>query len=228
MTDSLAQSLGAGNSSAQWATDFLSGLGAPTTPQNVQFVESWMQGESGHGGGQFNPLNSTQGAVGATNLNSVGVKNYVSYQQGIQASVATFTQTQWASLLNALKANDQGAAVAALESEYASWGGSINLAPTQGVQGSGDASGSTSVDSSGNSSSSSDFYGCPEGKIWDGPSIGGQRIYLTKCQGRAILGGVSLVGGAFLMVVGLGFVAIGGKTGRAITGAVGTAAAVGA
>lgn len=86
MTRSLEQSLG-GRSPDQWALDFLAAARFPATPANVQAVVSWEYAESGAGGGMFNPLNTTQGGYpGETDFNSVGVKNYVRYQDGIDAN----------------------------------------------------------------------------------------------------------------------------------------------
>ena len=41
MTSSLAQSLGPGHTASEWAQDFLRGIGAPTSQQNVDAVVSW-------------------------------------------------------------------------------------------------------------------------------------------------------------------------------------------
>lgn len=86
MTRSLQESLG-GRSPDQWALDFLARAGFPATPANVQAVVSWEYAESGAGGGMFNPLNTTQGGyAGETDFNSVGVKNYARYEDGIAAN----------------------------------------------------------------------------------------------------------------------------------------------
>lgn len=86
MTSSLAESL-QGHSPDQWALDFLAAAQFPPTPENVRAVVSWEYAESGAGGGLFNPLNTTQGGYpGETNYNSVGVKNYRQYEDGIAAN----------------------------------------------------------------------------------------------------------------------------------------------
>lgn len=86
MTRSLAESLN-GHSPDQWALDFLDAAGFVPTPENVRAVVSWEYAESGAGGGMFNPLNTTQsGYAGSTNYNSVGVKNYARYGDGIAAN----------------------------------------------------------------------------------------------------------------------------------------------
>lgn len=85
MTHSLAESLG-GGSPVAWATDWLNVAGFPATPENIAVVYSWEWAESGGGGGMWNPLNTTQPWPGATNANSVGVKNYLSRLDGLRAN----------------------------------------------------------------------------------------------------------------------------------------------
>lgn len=86
MTRSLAESLH-GVLPDVWARDFLQAAAFPTTSENVRAVVSWEYAESGGGGGDYNPLNTTQGGyAGETNFNTVGVKNYVRYEDGIAAN----------------------------------------------------------------------------------------------------------------------------------------------
>src|SRR5207342_507768 len=76
----------AGVDSVQWARDFLTKVGMPITSENVRAVSAWEQAEGTKA--SFNPLATTQsGFAGETRFNSVGVKNYVSYQDGIDANV---------------------------------------------------------------------------------------------------------------------------------------------
>lgn len=86
MTRSLADSL-AGHSPDAWALDFLAAARFAATPSNVRAVVSWEYAESGAGGGMYNPLNTTQGGYpGESDYNSVGVKNYARYVDGIAAN----------------------------------------------------------------------------------------------------------------------------------------------
>lgn len=86
MTHSLAESLD-GRSPDRWALDFLAMAGFPPTPENVRAVVSWEYAESSGGGGMYNPLNTTQGGYfGETDFNSVGVKNYRQYNDGLAAN----------------------------------------------------------------------------------------------------------------------------------------------
>ena len=93
----------------QWATDLLKRLGMPTTSENVRAMTAWAQAEGT--GASFNPLATTQGAAGASNFNSVGVKNYVSYDQGLQATVQTLTNGRYENILSALRAGTNADAV---------------------------------------------------------------------------------------------------------------------
>lgn len=63
-------------------------LDIPFTVHNRIALATWMQTEGGDA--WFNPLNTTQDMPGATAYNWVGVKNYVSAEQGIDATVKTF------------------------------------------------------------------------------------------------------------------------------------------
>lgn len=85
-------------------TDFanllLGALGAPDTKQNVQNIVAWENVEGGAGPefgnplntASFNPLNTSMPEPGSSNFNggnASGVQAYSSWQQGIDATVAT-------------------------------------------------------------------------------------------------------------------------------------------
>lgn len=74
------------------------------------FVVAWMQEEGGDyqgskNGAKWNPLNTTQNWPGATNYNSAGVKNYLSYMDGIQATAAVLNNGLYNPLYLALANN---------------------------------------------------------------------------------------------------------------------------
>ena len=105
----------AGDYTAQtWAVALLQRLGAPTTAQNIQAVTSWEAAEGGHWNNTayYNPLNTTQDASGATAMNSVGVKAYTSWQQGLDATVKTLNNGNYAGILHALRQGNDANAVA--------------------------------------------------------------------------------------------------------------------
>jgi hypothetical protein len=67
-----------------WATAFLRWLDAPACGHNLLVVVTWETSEST--AAAFNPLATTRDMPGATDMNSVGVKDYVSLRQGLDAS----------------------------------------------------------------------------------------------------------------------------------------------
>jgi hypothetical protein len=81
-------------------------LGAPVTDENLKFLYAWRQSEGK--AGKFNPFNTTQGMPGATNFNSVGVKNYQTIEDGLRATIKTLKNGRYNCIVNGLK-NDIGA-----------------------------------------------------------------------------------------------------------------------
>ena len=109
MTTSLAESLG-GHTPIEWAQDFLTAANFPLTPSNYQVVYSWEYAESGGGGGMFNPLNTTQGGyAGETDFNSVGVKNYVRYEDGISANSKVIHNGYYPAVVDSFQAGNDAA-----------------------------------------------------------------------------------------------------------------------
>jgi len=72
-----------------WANGFLDRLDAPRCDENLLIVVAWETSEST--AAAFNPLATTHVMEGATDMNPVGVKNYVSLDQGLDASRDTLT-----------------------------------------------------------------------------------------------------------------------------------------
>ena len=101
----------AGVDPVQWAKDFLTRLGAPITGANVQAITAWEQAEGTKA--SYNPLATTQGGfAGETQFNSVGVKNYVSYQDGLDANVKVINNGLYTNILAALQQGNDPMAVA--------------------------------------------------------------------------------------------------------------------
>ena len=101
----------AGVDPVQWAKDFLTKLGAPVTASNVQAIAAWEQAEGTKA--SFNPLATTQGGyAGETQFNSVGVKNFATYQDGIDANVKVITNGLYGNILAALQQGNNAMAVA--------------------------------------------------------------------------------------------------------------------
>jgi hypothetical protein len=71
----------------QWAALFLPRIGAPVCGNNLVAMVAWQAQEGTRAA--WNPLATTMGMAGATQFNGVGVKNYLSLEQGLQATVLT-------------------------------------------------------------------------------------------------------------------------------------------
>jgi hypothetical protein len=93
-----------------WANDFLTRLGMPVTSENVRAVVAWEKAEGTKA--QFNPLATTRSMPGATNFNSVGVKNFASYADGIEANAAALTNGRYGNILAALRQGNSAVGVA--------------------------------------------------------------------------------------------------------------------
>jgi hypothetical protein len=93
----------------QWATDLLNRLGLPVTSENVKAMTAWAQAEGTKAG--YNPLATTQSMPGASSFNSVGVKNYASYADGLEATAKTLTNGHYTNILAALRAGTSAVAV---------------------------------------------------------------------------------------------------------------------
>ena len=89
-----------------WARGFLGMVGASTCDDNVTLVVTWETAESTQA--WFNPLATTHDMEGAGIFNSSGVRNYVSVQQGLDASRDT--------LLGGAESYGYGAILSALQS----------------------------------------------------------------------------------------------------------------
>lgn len=71
----------------EFAISLLIEIHAPVTKRNLWTLVSWMQAEGSTA--KFNPLATTQEWADATNFNSVGVKNYSSFKDGVSATAKT-------------------------------------------------------------------------------------------------------------------------------------------
>ena len=122
----------AGVDSVQWARDFLTKLNMPITSENVKAITAWEQAEGTKA--SFNPLATTQGGFsGETQFNSVGVKNYADYEDGIDANVHALTNGRYANILSALSAGNSATAVAQAiaNSPWGTGGGVLRVLQSQ-------------------------------------------------------------------------------------------------
>jgi len=105
-------------SQTNWASKLLGSLGAPVTDANVAALTTWARFEGGHwkNSASFNPLNTTLDLGGNKSINSVGVKKYGSWEEGLTATVKTLlgnrsSERGYAAIVDALKNNAGTSAV---------------------------------------------------------------------------------------------------------------------
>lgn len=98
-----------------WARALLVAMRLPVTADNVAAITAWEMAEGGHwyNTAYYNPLNTTQGMPGATVFNSVGVKAYTSWKQGLEATMITLKNGYYGGILDALRRGNDSTAVAA-------------------------------------------------------------------------------------------------------------------
>jgi hypothetical protein len=94
----------------QFAQDLLTAIGAPQTSENVRAIAAWAQAEGT--AAAYNPLATTRAAAGTTDFNGVGVKNYATYAEGVQATADTLRNGRYANILAALAQGTSAEAVA--------------------------------------------------------------------------------------------------------------------
>ena len=97
----------------------LENLGAPVTEENMKFIYAWRQAEGK--GGKFNPFNTTWKLPDSTTMNSAGVRNYKSLEDGMIATIKTLRNGKYDCIVNGLK-NDIGANNIAKCQSLKTWG----------------------------------------------------------------------------------------------------------
>ena len=108
----------------RFSADILHRLGAPVTPANLAALAAWQRSEGGSA--RFNPFNTTQTMPGAGSYNSIGVRNYTSYAQGLNATVKTITNGRYGAVISALRHGRNPYAVASAVGN-SPWGSSGSL-----------------------------------------------------------------------------------------------------
>lgn len=79
----------------------LSGIGADDSEENMLFFRAWRTGEGAKA--SYNPFNTTQNMPGATKYNSVGVRNFKSEKDGIDATIKTLKNGYYPCILDGLR-----------------------------------------------------------------------------------------------------------------------------
>lgn len=108
-----------GMTRGQWARDFLNAIGnSNPDARTVNFVAAWTLGENTRA--RYNPLATTQPHAGETCFSrhedgSCWVRNYLTHQDGIEATATTIKNGRYPHLLHGLQTNDPEEAVNAIE-----------------------------------------------------------------------------------------------------------------
>ena len=97
----------------------LENLGAPISDENMKFMYAWRQDEGK--GGIYNPFNTTWNLPNSTTMNSAGVRNYASLEDGLVATIKTLKNGRYDCIVNGLK-NDIGASNIATCESLKTWG----------------------------------------------------------------------------------------------------------
>ena len=101
-------------------SEILRKISAPVSDENLKFFYAWRQAEGA--AAAFNPFNTTQPMPGATQYNSVGVRNYQSAEDGIAATVKTLTNGHYPEILSKLKSDAGAVEIANSLSDLKTWG----------------------------------------------------------------------------------------------------------
>lgn len=115
----------------QWVRDLLAALGNSSPSSTVlNFVVGWSVAETNaNSGALYNLLNTELDEPGATPFNEAGVKNYTSYEEGINATVATLENGYYPDIVQALQWNNDNALLGPnnlILKELNTWCGSCN------------------------------------------------------------------------------------------------------
>lgn len=123
-----------GDFNAAMANDILRRLGKPQSHDNVIALTAWAQAEGGSA--RFNAFNTTLPEPGATNYNSVGVKNYPDYETGVRATVSTLEQQNMSMITAALThgINAYDVANAIEQSPWGTGGGVLAVLHAEGYK----------------------------------------------------------------------------------------------
>lgn len=102
-----------------WAKSLLRALGAPASSSNIAAVSGWENQEGG--GGAYNPLNTTYDLPPDSDFNTIGVKNYNSWGQGIRATVDTL-KGGYPGIVGSLRSG-QGLSGPGVSGDLSTWSG---------------------------------------------------------------------------------------------------------
>lgn len=100
-----------------WGKELCRKIGAPWTPANDIYLRAWAMAEGARA--RWNPFATTQRMPGSTTTmnvngtpNSAGVQDYLSWQQGVDATAKTLLNGYYPALVAALRKGDNAMATA--------------------------------------------------------------------------------------------------------------------
>lgn len=125
-----------GVSSDTWWQHILDGIHAPDTANNRSNLNAWAACEGGTA--TFNPFNTTLPWPRSTCYNSVCVRNYANFLDGVSATAATINQSNMSDIRHALQNNlDRNAFADAIDKDpWGTSGACVRTAPGGGTGGS--------------------------------------------------------------------------------------------
>lgn len=197
-----------------WAYAVLNGIGAPTSPTNINTLWNWSIKESGrnplsNGSIHNNPLNTTQPAPGSVSANSVGVQSFPDVSTGASATVQTLLNGYYPAIVSALRNSEptsQWGSNPTIISELGKWGSGSNWlswnnqAPTPSINFQ-----NTSVVSSAVSGATNDVQSAINAAL--GP-VGSAITNATSTFAEKLTYGGLIAVGALLMLAGFGILAL--------------------
>lgn len=126
-----------GTSLTDFVDALLQAIGAPVNAANRLLVAAWISAEGTKA--RFNPLATTQSAPGASNFNSVGVKNYPTFAAGVHATAQTLQNGRYPGILSSLRSGTAAPndVVNRYAREFNTWGTGAGAVASQlhGLQG---------------------------------------------------------------------------------------------
>lgn len=122
--------------------EILKGVGAPVTPDNMEFLYAWRQSEGGQA--KNNPFNTTHHKPGASFYNCLsknsegkcihGVKNYQQDMDGVQATIDTLQNGKYDNIIDSLKSGKDSMKTA-MALKDSPWGtGDLTIKVLKGYQ----------------------------------------------------------------------------------------------
>lgn len=119
---------------SEWSTGFLQYAGWEVSQEKIVALAAQAAAEGSQA--LFNPLDTTEGAPGATDYNSVGVKNYTDLESGYGATLATFQNGFYPNLVAQLSDPAGGSAVQYCSSpDLNTWGTGNCMAEAESIKG---------------------------------------------------------------------------------------------